>query len=66
MKKLVTLFSFIAVLGLLLSACGGGAAHCCYRAPAVANRSARSSNRGACCCHRSPGRRSSHPDLLGL
>src|SRR5215207_9240654 len=26
MKKLVTLFSFITVLGLLLSACGGGAA----------------------------------------
>jgi hypothetical protein len=26
MKKLATLFSFITILGLLLSACGGGAA----------------------------------------
>ena len=33
MKKLVTLFSFIAVLGLLLSACGGGATPAATSAP---------------------------------
>ena len=36
MKKLVTLFSFIAVLGLLLSACGAPATPAATYAPAVA------------------------------